>query len=198
MVDAFKGSRIEQFVKVPRKTPKDDLVLHPETLVWDENKWINDLYDLLRKAVEQSLDPLDDYLKCFDVYKEVLKLKPDEYLKKVENEEKPREMDAIRDEVIEFQEKERRLRESMPDSVQVGFFRVNCKEITTLLTGKYLMLSKGLIDIMAKRVKNTTLQLYDSIQEVKLKVNEPPKDIEKLTDIKEYMQQVPILLEKFR
>jgi len=49
------------------------------------------------------------------------------------------------------------------------------------------MLSKGLIDVMAKRVKNTTLKLYDDIQEVKLKINEPPKDIEKLTEIREYM-----------
>lgn len=31
-----------------------------------------------------------------------------------------------------------------------------------------------------------------------MKINEPPKDIEKLTEIKEYMQQVPITLEKFR
>jgi dynein heavy chain len=80
----------------------------------------------------------------------------------------------------------------------VGFFRVNCKEIATLLAGKYLMLSKGLIDVMAKRVKNTTLKLYDEIQEVKLKINEPPKDIEKLTEVKEYMQQVPITLEKMK
>lgn len=51
----------------------------------------------------------------------------------------------------------------MPESVQVGFFKVNCKEIASLLAGKYLMLSKGLIDVMAKRVKNATLKLYDEL-----------------------------------
>lgn len=86
----------------------------------------------------------------------------------------------------------------MPESVQVGFFKVNCKEIASLLAGKYLMLSKGLIDVMAKRVKNATLKLYDELQDIKLKINEPPKDIEKLTEIKEYTTQVPLLLEKIK
>jgi len=71
-------------------------------LVWDEHKWINEIYEDLKKIVERCLDPLDDYLKCFDVYKDVLKIKPDEYIKKVETEEKPREVEAIRDEVLEF------------------------------------------------------------------------------------------------
>jgi hypothetical protein len=41
----------------------------------------------------------------------------------------------------------------MPEFVQVGFFRVNCKEIVSLLAGKYLLLSKGLIDVIAKRAR---------------------------------------------
>ena len=39
---------------------------------------------------------------------------------------------------------------------------------------------------MAKRVKQTTNALYQDIQDIQKKINEPPKDIEKLTDIKEY------------
>lgn len=49
---------------------------------------------------------MDVFLKCFDSYKEVLKLKPEEYIKKIETEEKPREVEAIRDEVVGFNLKE--------------------------------------------------------------------------------------------
>jgi dynein heavy chain len=114
-------------------------------------------------VVEGSLDPLEEYLRCYDSYRDILKIKPDEYIKKVETEEKPREIEAIRDEVNNFLEKEHKLKESMPESVQVGFFKVNCKEIANLLAGKYQMLSKGLIDVIAKRAKNTTLKLYDDL-----------------------------------
>jgi hypothetical protein len=85
--------------------------------VWDEHKWITDLYENLKKVLDASLDPLDDYLKCFDLYKDVLKLKPDEYIKKVETEEKPREIEVIRDEVLDFVKKEQNLRNAMPESV---------------------------------------------------------------------------------
>lgn len=155
--------------------------------VYDEHQWITELHDKLKVMIEKSLEGLSDYLKCFDVYKEVLKIRPDEYIKKLETEEKPREIEVIRDEVLDFMEKEKKLKEAMPESVQVGYFRVNCKEIAALLAGKYLLLSKGLIDLIAKRAKSITLKLYDDIQEIKLKINEPPKDIEKLSDIKEYM-----------
>jgi hypothetical protein len=48
----------------------------------------------------------------------------------------------------------------MPESVQVGFFKVNCKDISSILAGKYTLLSKGLIEVMAKRNKGTTSKLY--------------------------------------
>jgi dynein heavy chain len=121
---------------------------------FDENKWVNDLYDQLKIDIEYALLPLDIFLKQFDNYKEILKIKPDEYLKKVESDEKPKEIEQIRDEINEFVFKEKKLRESMPESVQVGFFKVNCKEIVSLLAGKYLLLSKGLIDVMAKRARS--------------------------------------------
>ena len=52
------------------------------------------------------MDPLDTFLRCFDVFKEILKIKPDDYIRKIENEEKPREVEAIRDEINIFIEKE--------------------------------------------------------------------------------------------
>lgn len=52
------------------------------------------------------MESLNDYLKCFDIYKEVLKIKPDEYIKKLETEEKPREIEVIRDEILSFMNKE--------------------------------------------------------------------------------------------
>ena len=187
MTDLFKGSRAELFIRVPQKSIVHSLdSSSKDPHFYDENIWVNELYDKLKRGVDRSLDSLDVYLRCFDSYKEVLQLKPEEYIKKIETEEKPREVEAIRDEVVGFNLKEQQIRESMPDSVQVGYFRVNCKDISQILAGKYSQLSRGLIEVMAKRVKQNTSALYQDIQDIQKKINEPPKDIEKLTDIKEY------------
>lgn len=95
----------------------NDPFANTDPFFFDENLWVNELYNSLKAILEQSLTPLDEFLKCFDVYKDVLKLKPEEYIKKVENDEKPKEVEALRDEINEFTEKEKKLRESMPESV---------------------------------------------------------------------------------
>jgi dynein heavy chain len=59
-------------------------------------------------------------------------------------------------------------------------------------------LNKLLIDVIIKRAKQSTLALYDEIQKIKLKLNEPPVDIEKLTEIKQYMANLPLELEKVK
>jgi hypothetical protein len=63
---------------------------------------VSELYEKLRQDVEFALVPLEKFLRQFDNYREILKIKPDEYLKKVESEEKPREIEQIRDEINEF------------------------------------------------------------------------------------------------
>lgn len=44
----------------------------------------------------------------------------------------------------------------------------------------------------------STIELYDEIQKIKLKINDPPQDIERLTDVKQYMANLPLELDKMR
>ena len=38
----------------------------------DENKWVWDLYEQIKRVMELSILPLKEYIKQFDVYKELL------------------------------------------------------------------------------------------------------------------------------
>lgn len=60
------------------------------------------MYDALGEHLEKSFAALDEYLKTFQIYKEILMMRPEEYIKTVDNEEKPKETEAIRDEIIEL------------------------------------------------------------------------------------------------
>ena len=52
------------------------------------------------------------------------------------------------------------------------------------LSEKYQNLQKNLIDMIAKKAKSEAQTIFNSFQQMELKLKEAPKDIEKLTDQK--------------
>jgi len=100
--DLYKSQKNETFIKAPMK-PREKPVVHegPDRAkkVPDENKWIWDLYEKFKNELEVAIVPLEAYLRSFDEYKEILALKPDEYVNAIEMEETQREITEIRLEV---------------------------------------------------------------------------------------------------
>ncbi len=103
MKEIFKGTRSEMYYKVPQKSQvANDPFGYQDAYFFDENLWVNTLYDALGEHLEKSFAALDEYLKTFLIYKEILMMRPEEYIKTVDNEEKPKDTEAIRDEIIEL------------------------------------------------------------------------------------------------
>lgn len=66
------------------------------------------------------------------------------------------------------------------------------------LSEKYQNLQKNLIDMIAKKAKSEAQTIFNSFQQMELKLKESPKDIEKLTEIREYIANLPSELEKMK
>lgn len=60
------------------------------------------------------------------------------------------------------------------------------------LSEKYQTLTKNLIDMIAKKAKAESQTIFNSFQMMELKLKESPKDIEKLTDLKDYIANIPM------
>jgi dynein heavy chain, axonemal len=155
--------------------------------VQDENKWVWDLYEALRGKLEKAIEPLAEYLKSFNDFKKVLQMKPDQEARALEMEENPREVEALRDLILQTREQEKKLREAIPETIHVSFFNIQCKDLLEYLQDKYHTYIKNIIDIIANRARNETRTIFHTIEAMKAKVREQPKDIDKLTEIKEYM-----------
>jgi dynein heavy chain len=57
----------------PREKPVDpDPNARPRKFP-DENKWIWEMYELLKDKVTIALEPLKDFLKAFDIYLPILR-----------------------------------------------------------------------------------------------------------------------------
>lgn len=60
------------------------------------------------------------------------------------------------------------------------------------LSEKYQTLQKNLIDMIAKKAKSESQAIFSKFQQMELKLKEGPKDIEKLTQIREYIANLSI------
>jgi len=76
----------------PRESP-----IEPESFrqVPDENKWIHDLHEKLKEKLQQAIVPLNEYILKFEKFKDILLLKPDDYILALENAETAIEPDQI-------------------------------------------------------------------------------------------------------
>ncbi len=118
----------------------------------------------------------------FDPFLEVLRLKPEEYVKQIEKEddEQPKEVEALKEEIEGLYKKEADLLKKMPDSIQVSFFRIHFKEVNEKLAAKYNTAAKGLESLIAKKAKKASRSILEKYEQIKAKIKTDPKDIEKL------------------
>jgi dynein heavy chain len=99
----------------------------------------------------------------------------------------PWEVDQIQAEIAQTIQKEKAMREKLPENIQVSVFEISCKEIKEFLSEKYQTLIKNLIDMIAKKAKSDSQTIFSNFQMMEMKLKEKPADIEKLTDIKDYI-----------
>lgn len=72
MIELFKKDRGDKFLRAPNRFSDSE-----------DDKWIVELYTELKDSLEKAVEPVAEYIKQFDQFVPVLKMKPDEYIKQV-------------------------------------------------------------------------------------------------------------------
>lgn len=96
LADLYKSMKNELYIKTPVKPREKPSIPDPNERPMkfpDENKWVWDLIEDVREKVTHSLDPLHEYIKTFDKFKDVLKMNPDDFVRNIEMEENPWEIE---------------------------------------------------------------------------------------------------------
>ena len=202
--DTFGPGRRDLYLTVPQK-PKEKPVAHPEwekpRKLMDENKWLWDLAESFKEATERSIEPLVEYLKVYEPYRAILQLDPDAIAKQIHVEDdagNPRPLELIKDEIKQTEKKIEELKKEIPEEIHVSCFLINCRDLTALLINKYEHLKKNLTEAIARRARNETQRIWSKIGEIQDKIKEVPKDIESLTNLKRFIQEVPNEVEKIQ
>ena len=155
----------------------------------DENKWVWDLRAQLKGVLEFAVSPLSEYKRTFDKYKNILSIRPGKFVREIEEGENQGNLEFIRSQILKWQREELRLRDQIPEEVQVGAFMVNCKEVLRILLGKYQEINKKLIEMMAKKLKENGAKILRRMRDIEKRLYLPPQDIESLSDLKDFVDQ---------
>lgn len=125
-------------------------------------------------------------------------LKPDDYARELELEDPPKEFEQLREEIQQALKKEKQLAEQIPQSVHVGIFEIHLNEAKGILEEKYQTLQKNLIDLIARRARSTSIRLSQEIGDIKKTILKDPSNIEDLTTLKEYLNNLPGEMDKMK
>ena len=204
MNERLGNAKRDQFLRVPQK-PREKPVEPP---IWekpkqliDENKWLWDLYENLKAVLERGVEPLQEYLTVFEPFKPILEIDPEQHVKLIEKEGEqgtPRPVESIRDEIAQIVKNVEELESKIPEEIHVSCFLINCRDLLGILTAKYEHLRKSLIELIARRARSETQRIFFKIEEIQNKIKQQPKDIESLTELKKFVEDVPGELEKIQ
>ena len=142
------------------------------------------------------MEPLNAYIKTYSKYDKEYKIDPATFIKRLDDDENPPEIDFLKKDVVFHQKEAERIKNEIPDDIIISIFKVNCKEIRNKLADKHLKIAKDEIDLIAKRAKVTANELLTQFDKMNMKIESHPKDIEELTALKEYMAGIPNEIEK--
>lgn len=117
----------------------------------------------MKNRLEDAIVPLNEYLSKFNDLVDILKMKPEEIVKQIndEDEENPKDVNTIKEEIDEYYAKEKNLLEKMPTTIHISFFRIYLKEIIEHLAMKYRQTARELEGIIAKKAKKSTAALLE-------------------------------------
>ena len=153
-------------------------------------------FDDIQRRLLSAVKPLDDWLALFHQYTDFLALQVDDYVK--DHAHSGCELAEIRREVLKHLELKSCIDRDIPKLVDLGAVAINNDEVRRKLANKYGEIVSKLLESFAKVTKNRCEVISIAFKKIESEVKRPVIDIADLTKLKEYMQQVPILVQQQR
>jgi hypothetical protein len=167
----------------------------------DEYTWLWDAYDTIRQALTKAIQPLYEYNQTFSQFETEQKLNPDKYvsgLDNVEEGQEPVDAEWLRNDIFRHRQLEEELKERIPEEVYVSIFEINIKDIRNGYVGKYQTIVEKEIKLIANRAMEKNYDISTQFAKIQDKILTQPKNIEELTEIKKYISDIGVVIEKLK
>ncbi|XP_031787006.1 dynein heavy chain 1, axonemal isoform X2 [Nasonia vitripennis] len=150
------------------------------------------LWETYRKAVI----PLLSYAKAYDRYIDLFKFDVDDYINNFKGEEYT--ISELRDAIHSRFSNKWTLEQELPDHIVIGAFYVNVDKVRKHLIDKQQNIVDCLLRMHADCLRRQTEDALEEFRSIYQKLKTDPLNIEQLTEMREWMEGLPVIVDNQR
>ncbi len=150
------------------------------------------LREKMKLALETALIPMKEYIGRFVEFQEILNTDPEEFVASFMTEGVS--ADALRKKLTNLFELKANVEDRIPISIQVGAFELSLDSIRTALQNRYQNLITMFLQEVSAKTKATCDELIKRADGCVKTLKQPCDDIEAVTGLKDYIQELPTLV----
>ena len=163
----------------------------------EDNKWMDEYYEKLKEGLLKSVKPLEEYKAFFSKYKAEFLLDVEEEKRLMDDQENPMSSQELKKCISKHEEIERRLRNEIPERIQISIYQVDCKNLINKLAEKHTELIQEAKHILKRRAVKYVETITEELENVKIKIKKVPNTIEELTSLRNYIvNELPGVIER--
>lgn len=178
----------------PEPTPADKIIQGYE--LNDDSIWVWSMYKRLEKNLLKAVEPIKPYLDQYSMFKEDLNLDPNMKIKQIKEDKEKWNVQKIKDDIVQNQQREQEILSLIPETINVSFFQINCKEFRIDLANKYNKFAEMEIELLKDRAAETTKEILNKFQFMKKEITLEINTIDNLISVKNFIESVPTMLEQ--
>lgn len=192
----LKNTHGNKSLKAPLIPLSEPKIPEKKHILPDENTWLWNASESIKKALTAGVAPLKEYLKTYEKFIPESQLNVEKYMLSMNDYENPASVDEIKADIEKHRKEVLRIEQDIPESIDISYFKVNCKDIRKSFAGKHSSIVEKEIKLIATRAREKNNELSLKFEEMEAKIRKTPQTIEELTDIKDFMAALPIEIQK--
>ncbi|NWT16478.1 DYH1 protein, partial [Vireo altiloquus] len=150
---------------------------------------VEELRKTLRSAIQKTGNPLEAYGKKYEKFLEINNNDIKYFLKDYQQQFPPTQ-EVVQIVSTYLSEKET-LDNLLPNSITIGLFEVRIEHTRHDLSDKHKALATAMLDMLAKTLHSQVQKICEAYEAVSVKMHEKPKNIEELTELRDWLKGVP-------
>ena len=166
------------------------MTLHPLSTVDATEEEVLTLREQLTKSIDESTRPLEEYLESLRPHEELLQRDEGAYVRAFEEAggpENPPTLEQIKAKVEEQRAVKAKLEDEVPSTVLIGTFLLHTQVLKDQLLEKIDRTCELLMRLICERARQHAATVSEAFTEMFGQLDQQPSDIEKLTEISEFM-----------
>ncbi|ESO89348.1 hypothetical protein LOTGIDRAFT_210379 [Lottia gigantea] len=150
---------------------------------------IEDLRHTVRLAIKQALIPMKAYAREYDKYLELFNMDIPQYIKTYEAQN--HSAAEVKSEVEMHLAEKEVIEQTLPSRITIGPFEINTDTIRQALAKKRKALGNAVLELLARQLRKQADDACEEFKSISRKLYEKPNCIEELSEIREWMKDIP-------